>query len=557
MESKKIILIAFILSGTAALIYQVAWVRPLEFIFGSTIYTVSIIFAVFMIGLAVGSYVVSKYVDRISNLPQTYALIELGIGLYGVSLLFIFNFIPDFYRLIYPFYENFYLFQFLQFLVVFIFLLIPTSLMGATFPLIAKFYSDERIGKGIGEIYSANNLGAIIGSFCTGFILVPLFGIKSAIIFAGMLNLFIAFLILFIFSKDMAKKVIPLGLILFLIFAYFGNYKIQELYSSGFYRTQFSKEVLSKTEFLYYVEGLHATIAVTRDPVEGATVLLINGKGQGSTVFSDVRVNTLLAYLPMFLRPEAEKSLVIGLGTGTTPGHLAQRTKVTTVEIEPAILEASKFFNVFNLDVLENPNHNIVVTDVRNYLLKSKEKYDTIIPEPSDPWQSFSTHLFSKEFLELASNHLNDNGIYVQWVPIYEMNIDDFKSFYKTFSSVFPNVVAFANLKNNENFPVRLETTEIILVGSKEKFFDEKEFRKNFNNLFPLYQEYLKAIWINSFDNLANLQLFTDEQMKGYGDEAEYITDDNAKLEFSTPRNVLNSAPDEVILDIEKYLNKL
>jgi len=557
MKLNKIILIAFIFSGMAALIYEVLWIRPLQFVFGSTIYTISIIFAVFMGGLALGSWLISKYVHRIISLPRAYALIELGIGLYGILLLSIFRFLPDVYRIIYPFSKNFYAFETAQFISVFIVLLIPTTLMGMTFPIIAKFYTKEKIGKGIGEIYSANNLGAIFGSFVAGFILIPLLGIKSSIIFAAFINIFIALTILYLVSMNFAKKIIPVSLVLFFAFSYFGSYQIKELYSGGFYRSQYPKELLEKMEFLYYKEGMHATIAVVKDPIEGAKALLINGKGQGSTAFSDMRVNSLLAYLPILFKPDAEESLVIGLGTGTTPGHLAQSTKVTTVEIEPAVLKAAGYFDIINLDVLNNPNHNLIIADGRNYLLKSKEKYDLIIPEPSDPWQSFSTLLFSKEFMELAKEHLKEGGIYTQWAPVYQMRVEDFKDFYKTFNSVFPFVAAFVNVSEKENLPVELPTTEIILLGSEEDIFIEEKLREGFVNLpREAQEEYLPAIWINSGDDLLNLLLFVGGEMEGYADKAEYITDDNVKLEFSAGRNVLFPNPEAVISDIKNFLKQ-
>src|SRR3989344_3917815 len=190
-DFRKLLLTAFIFSGMAALIYEITWIRPLQFLLGSTIYTISIIFATFMLGLALGSLIISKHIDKTKNLPATYALLEIGIGLYGVLLMSIFNLLPKVYNSLYSFHTNFYLFEIVQFLLVFAVLLIPTTLMGATFPIIAKFYIKEKIGKGIGEVYSANNLGAIIGSFATGFILIPYFGIKGSIIFAGLVNIIV------------------------------------------------------------------------------------------------------------------------------------------------------------------------------------------------------------------------------------------------------------------------------------------------------------------------------------------------------------------------------
>ncbi len=203
---RKILLIAFVLSGAAALIYQVTWIRPLQFLLGSTTYTISIILSVFMAGLALGSWYISKRVDSIKNLPRAYGLMEIGIGIYGVLLLSIFNFLPKVYNSLYFLHENFYIFMFVQLLLVFLVLLIPTTLMGMTFPVVARYYT-KTIGKGIGEVYSANNLGAIFGSFAAGFILIPLWGIKASIIFAGAINILIGSIIIWKADENKSSEV--------------------------------------------------------------------------------------------------------------------------------------------------------------------------------------------------------------------------------------------------------------------------------------------------------------------------------------------------------------
>ena len=557
MNLRKLMLIAFIFSGMAALIYEITWIRPLQFLLGSTVYTISIIFAVFMFGLAIGSLIISKYVDKIGNLPKTYALMELGIGLYGVLLLSIFNLLPKVYNKLYFLHTNFYLFEFVQFLLIFIVLLIPTMLMGMTFPIIAKFYTQEKIGRGIGEVYSANNLGAIIGSFGAGFILIPLFGIKASIIFAGTLNLLIGFAIISFADKNLSKKIIPLVLVVFVVLAFFGNYNIQQMHSGGFYRTH--EEVKTMGEVVYYKEGLYATVTVRELPDEGyqtnAYELFINGKGQGGNSIMDLRVNFLLAYLPELINPEINNALVIGLGTGTTSGQLSQLINVTTIEIEPLVVEASNYFKIFNLDVLENPKHELIIGDGRNYLIRNNEKYDVIIPEPSDPWQSFSTDLFSKEFFELAAEDLEEDGLYLQWVSIYQMSPEDFKNFYKTFSSVFPHNIAFANIKSDENSPANFETSEIILIGSKEKIEISKDkLNANYNSLPEPSKQYLDAIRLSSGDEIYHLLLFTSDELKGYGKDAKFVIDDKPILEFSTAKNVLYQNPKEVINDIENFI---
>lgn len=550
MNLKKVILIAFVFSGMAALIYEIIWIRPLQYIFGSTIYTISIIFAAFMAGLALGSWTVSKYIDRISNLPAAYAFMELGIGLYGILLLNIFNILPSFYRIIFSLNENFYLFEFLQLLLSFLVLLIPTTLMGATFPVIAKFYTQERIGKSIGEVYSANNIGAILGSFSAGFILIPLLGIKISIIFAGLINILVASLILFIAAKQFVKKVVPVVFVIFLIFAFVGTYDIQQFFWSGFNRAKIPLENIKVSKVIFYKEGLHATVNIVQER-ERAIALLINGKGQGSTAVSDLRVNFLLAYLPLLINSQSKDALVIGLGTGTTSGQLNQFVKTTTVEIEPAIIEAADYFWFVNLNVTNKPNHKLIIADGRNYLLQSKEKYDIIIPEPSDPWQSFSTALFSKEFFELVKNHLDDDGLYIQWVPIFEMSPKDFRSFYRTFSSVFPYIVGFVNIQEGEI--KGLEPGQILLIGSK-KPIEYQNIKENFASLPLLSKQFLSVVGFISPEHILNLFLFTEKEMSNYDDEAPIITDDNSLLEFSTARTVLSADPNEVMGDIKAFL---
>ena len=137
------------------------------------------------------------------------------------------------------------------------------------------------------------------------------------------------------------------------------------------------------------------------------------------------------------------------------------------------------------------------------------------------------------------------------------MSVEDFESFYKTFNSVFPNTLAFVNIKPDEDMPVRFETSEIILIGSKEKIeIDKNKINSNYDSLPEKSKEYLEAINLASGDDIYHLLIFTGEGMQGYGKDAELITDDKPILEFSTAKNVFNQAPKEVINDIENFIKK-
>ena len=351
------------------------------------------------------------------------------------------------------------------------------------------------------------------------------------------------------------KMLVGVSIFLFVVLASIGNYSIQQMHSGGFYRT--SEEVKQLGDVVYYEEGLYATVTV-RELAPRGYALFINGKPQGSFEIMDLRVNSLLAYLPSMIKPQTENALVIGLGTGTTSGQLAQVSKVTTVEIEPKVIEATNYFKSFNLNILENPSHDLIIDDGRNYLLKTKTKYDIIVQEPSDPWQSFSSSLYSKEFFELVKEDLEEDGLFVKWVPIYTMSPEDFKKFYRTFDSVFPNNIAFANIKSSEDTPVKFGTSEIILVGSKSEIgISEEKFIQGYNSLSENSKQYLANLRLSSGMEVYHLLLFTSEQMDGYADDAESVTDDRPILEFSTAKNVLNQKPRAVIEDINNFLGDI
>ena len=169
---------------------------------------------------------------------------------------------------------------------------------------------------------------------------------------------------------------------------------------------------------------------------------------------------------------------------------------------------------------------------------------------------SFSSTLFSKEFFEIANKHLTKNGLFVQWLPIYEMDIEEFKRFYNTFTAVFPYVVAFANVKENENFPIKLKTSEIIFVGSNDKI-DLNVLNKSYMQLPDKSKESLASVRLYSVADIENLIIFTSEQLQGYAKGYGFITDDKPSLEYSTAKHILTMKDSEPVLkNIEKFLEK-
>jgi len=178
--NRKFLALAFAISGFTALVYEVVWSRPLQLIFGSTIYAVSTILTTFFVGFSIGSYYFRHLADHSKNPLALFGIIQIGIGVYGLIILWLFKIITPLYLTLNSI--------FLQFILLFLIIIIPATLFGASWPIVNKAYiKKNRIGKDSGKLYSANSFGSFLGPIAAGFILIPVFGIKATSILVSIL----------------------------------------------------------------------------------------------------------------------------------------------------------------------------------------------------------------------------------------------------------------------------------------------------------------------------------------------------------------------------------
>jgi len=190
---RQLLLLAFALSGMTILIYEVVWIRPLQIVFGSTIYAVSTMLTTFMTGFSLGSYLFRNRADQSRNPVLLFALLEFGIGIYGLIILALFKILPSIYLSL-LFVPGF---QFIQFVLCFVVLITPTTLMGGIWPVINRAYVDmDKLGKDVGLLYSFNSFGCAFGSIAAGFLLIPLLGIWRTSLLTAFLNFLVAILVL-------------------------------------------------------------------------------------------------------------------------------------------------------------------------------------------------------------------------------------------------------------------------------------------------------------------------------------------------------------------------
>lgn len=527
-KQTSFILAAFLFSGTSSLIYEVVWTRALSLVLGSTVYAVSTMLATFMAGLALGSYLGGKYSDRGVNLLFFFGICELGIGIFGLASIPLIYKMPSLYLSIYRALHLYpALFFTVQIFLCAIVMFIPTTLMGATFPFVCKKITANlaEVGRKVGDAYSVNTVGAVIGSLAAGFFLIPALGIKGATLVAAFLNLLVGITMLVLSRRGVIKPVV-IAAPLFIVVALWSGTARLETSLVNFYNVHrdlngepYSDIVAGHRmdmEQVFYEERPEGAVRGFKT-TDGSLALQVGGKLEGTTLI-DLPNTVLLAYLPIASHPAPKTFLTIGLGAGVTLGAAKDAlSDVDVVEINPGVVEAvARHGRPGLLD-----GTSVIVKDARNYLLTTDKKYDVISSEPSYPTESEVAGLYTKEFYELAATKLAPGGIYCQWLPYYLLADKDVISQIKTFGTVFSSVQLFGVRQSND----------LILIGSKEPFvFSANELTEKVKILNTAHNYPLDYYRSKSPEQLAKIIKTFDIPLN---------TDDRPILEFSAVNNFL------------------
>lgn len=541
----RLSLAAFALSGLVALSYEVIWSRVLALIIGSSVYAFTIMLATFLAGLAAGAYLASRLADRARNAVLAFALIEASIGATALAGAFLFNELPYFFVRLYGSIagSSFSLMLLARFLIAALIMIPPTLFLGALFPIVIRIIHGgagrlkRSISKVVGDAYAANTVGAIVGSFASGFVLIPKLGLVGSLKLCVAANFALAAALAWSSSLSPLKRgaaaslASAMCLAVILISAPW-DYAIM---SSAVYRYAPGMKQMSRQEFfkymrqgetIFYKEGITATVSVQRQGAD--RVLKVNGKPEASTMPGDLPTQILMGSLPLLIRNAAEDVLVVGLGSGTTLGSAEQFpiSRITCVELEPAVVEASRFFNDINNRPLEDRRLRLIQNDGRNFIDTTREQFDVIISQPSNPWLTGVANLFTLEYFRRGAERLKPDGIFAQWLQIYEMPTEDLRSLVATFRAVFPSTMVF-----------RAAEGDLILLGSRsqikldisviEAHLDRENIALN-----------LKRAGIESAADLISHFYLGPEEAARFSNGAPINTDDNALIEFSAPRLV-------------------
>jgi spermidine synthase len=538
---RRVLLIVFALSGFSAMIYEVVWTRILTLILGSTVYSYATMLSTFLLGLAIGSFIFSLLLKRFAHPLLLLAMVQGGIALFSFTGELFFPVLPILFS---KFMELFHSWSSIRSIAKFIIsgavMLIPTLLMGGVFPLVIHLLTSKeiprkktselnppsRLGAIVGRAYAINTIGTIAGSFAVGFIFLPLLGIQKSLHVAILTNTVLS-LSLWVLLSEMGevRRWAAGGVVAFFLMVTFSTPVWNPLSMSS---ELFGK--LSTLNLLFYKEGISSTVTVVQHPTLSKLphlTLAIDGKANASTT-GDMKTQILVGHLPMLLAPEAKEVISIGHGSGITTGAIATHplTKLVTLEIEPAVVEASRYFDSFNGKVLEDPRVKMVEDDARNYLLRSAERFDVIVSEPSHPWRSGSSKLFTQEFFKIGKAHLQPGGVFTQWIHFYGIRPPELKSVIHTFHTVFPQVLIFYT-----------EAGDLILLGSEKPFsLDRMEIAKRMEE-HSVKLDLARVNVYSPFD-LWSYFLLGPNEIERYTGKATLNTDDYTLVEFQTPKSL-------------------
>ena len=455
----------FALSGFTALLLQLAWVRLFGLVLGSSVYSFSAVLGVYLLGITLGSAAIAPLLARGNVQPWWFALLQLGIALSSVAGLHAHAGLP---KAMLDLGEksgaSWAGLMGGELALVASLLLLPCVLLGASFPLAARLLQRAAAGPTTALAYAVNTFGTIVGSLATGFLLLPSLGVHGVVLLAsglaalaGLVAMFLpgtprprllplstaaALLIATTVTGAFAPRWQPLLMSLGTFRPYSALDLVRTFRGSG--ATGDPTRVLAADQrVLYYRDGINASVLVATDKDQSKRWMRVGGKVDAST--GDMLTQVLLGVIPVAMGDSGARTLVVGHGSGVTAAAaLAAGAGLTDiVELEPAVVAGSRFFHEHSEDPLDDPRVTLHLEDARTLLMHGAGEYGVIISEPSNPWVAGVNNLFTVDFYRRVRARLRPDGVFCQWLQLYELSPRTFKSLLASFLTVFPDAHLF------------------------------------------------------------------------------------------------------------------
>ena len=553
-------------SGAATFGAEVLWTRSYALVIGSSVYAFSLVLLAVLLGIAAGSAVYGRWRSRILRPAQAVGWLFLfagvavlagqwAIGRLPIVSLVALELVP----------VSFEVHQLTYLALCFTTLLPVTIALGLTFPLLLHLaaFARENPRRAAGRLYAWNTAGAIVGALAADLVLVPRLGVQRPyLVFAALLVGGGAWALAAAGRRSVLVGPAAGGAIVAAALWLAPRWAPWDpvVMTSGVHRYglewihrldkpwQLASWLREQRSLLFYREGREAVVAVSEANASARRFLSVNGKTDAGSGTEDVVTQKFLAHVPMLLHPGPRRVLVIGWGAGATAAAAGAHPleRLECVEIEPATWEAAPFFPEFHGPLVRDPRFGIVFRDGRNHLLRTTEAFDLIVSEPSNPWITGVSNLFTREFLEAARERLAPGGLFAQWFHYYNLDPADLKVEIQTFLAVFPHASLWLVPPVGPEDGIKSLGADMLLVGGREpqrldwprleRAFADPELGPELRSTLVLTDPLgLAAAWTMG---RPEMQRFADDRQAFRGG-TPLNTDDQPYLEFVAPRRTV------------------
>jgi spermidine synthase len=528
------------LSGAITMALEVAWVRFWSLVLGSSTYSFSIMLMAFISGIALGSTIIAS---RFGHRRLTPMLFWVFFGTAAILLLGLpfYDRVPYWFarlRLLFADTHGSYLaYQSLVYFGCFLFMFVPTVLSGMALPMAIRMASRtiDRVGREVGKVYAINTIGTIIGSLGCGLVLLSWLGLEGTFRLLFVLYLIAAAVVWALCESQRRWLIATLVLLAGVHFFTYNSWN-RMVMNWGLYRQtqarlvpqtetwgQYLKALASSGLKLKQVHEGHSTTVAIFQKGEAQLMMNINGKVDAS--LGDEFSQRMTSHLPILAHPHTQEGLVIGLGSGSTAAAMEcyGLNRVDVVELHPEVVAGSRAFAPYTGNILSRPNVNLYVDDALHFLRVSRQQYDVIASEPTNPWQSGVGNLFTQEYYQLVSAHLKEGGILSQWIPTYEISDEVVYILLRTIASVFPYVELF-----------QMQNDDLIVLASQQPIRPQKDLIQE-RLARPAVKKNLEDLGITTLAAIASLHMTTGEDLKRMLPRGQLNYLDYPSAEFKAP----------------------
>ena len=457
---KRLFLIAAFITGAASFIYEISWIRMLSLVLGATTHSFELMLSAFITGLALGGLWIKRRIDTIDAPVRFSGYVQLIMGILALITIPVyaasFGWMEWLLAALNTNSAGYAGYNIVSHVVALAIMLPTTFMAGMTLPLFTYVLIKEGHGEAsIGQVYAANTVGAIVGVMVAVHIGLPILGLKGLIMFGALLDIGLGLVLL---SREVDERqrawrlgggaIVAAGVFILTVTIVDLDRK---LLVSGVYRTG-RADLAADQQILFYQDGKTASVSLHMSP-DGMVVLATNGKPDASiqsntaSPYSSDEVTMVVAgTLPLAFMPKAEKIANIGMGSGLTTHALLGNERIRlidTIEIESSMVAAASGYGEFVERAFKDQRSNIHIEDAKTFFSLHNSVYDIIIAEPSNPWVSGVASLFSTEFYSTVKKHLKDDGLFVQWIQLYEFSDQLAESILKALSENFSDYVIY------------------------------------------------------------------------------------------------------------------